>query len=99
LELITRRWYHRPPRQARLLPVQHAPACWSPGYGPLGDGQQVEVLWWRRENWGSVGPFGAVFDLNEALAFIVDKPAFRIRAFSSNQQTVRYLTECQLRYR
>jgi hypothetical protein len=47
---------------------------------PCYDGKRIEVLWWRRESWGSVGPFGAVFNLNEALAFIADEPAFWIRA-------------------
>jgi hypothetical protein len=47
---------------------------------PLGDDQQVEVLWWRRESWGPVGVFGAVFNLDEALAFIADEPTFWIRA-------------------
>lgn len=45
-----------------------------------GNGQQVEVLWRRRGAWGSVGHVGAVFDLDEALAFIADEPAFWIRA-------------------
>ncbi len=47
---------------------------------PQGKGQRVEILWWRRDVWGSVGHFGAVFDLDEALAFIADEPAFWIRA-------------------
>jgi hypothetical protein len=41
------------------------------------------VLWWRRDAWGSAGPFGASFDRNkidEALAFIASEPAFWIRA-------------------
>jgi hypothetical protein len=47
---------------------------------PLVDAQRVEVPSWRRERWRPVGSFGAVFDLNEALAFIADEPAFWIRA-------------------
>lgn len=47
---------------------------------PLGETNRVEVLWWRREAWRPAGPFGAVFDLDEALAFIADEPAFWIRA-------------------
>ena len=39
-----------------------------------------EVLWWRRDAWGPAGPFGAVFDLDDALAFIASEPAFWIRA-------------------
>jgi hypothetical protein len=47
---------------------------------PLGEGDRVEVLWWRRDAWGPAGTFGAVFDLNDALAFIADEPAFWIHA-------------------
>ena len=47
---------------------------------PLGEGDRVEVLWWRRDAWGLAGNFGAVFDLDDALAFIADEPAFWIRA-------------------
>jgi hypothetical protein len=45
---------------------------------PLGGGDRVEVLWWRRDAWGPAGTFGAVFDLDDALAFIADEPAFWI---------------------
>ena len=45
----------------------------------LSDGH-LEVLWWRREAWGSAGPFGAVLSLDDALAFIAAEPAFWIRA-------------------
>ena len=41
---------------------------------------RLEVLWWRRDAWGPAGPFGAVFDLDDALAFIASEPAFWIRA-------------------
>jgi antitoxin (DNA-binding transcriptional repressor) of toxin-antitoxin stability system len=47
---------------------------------PLPEGDRVEVLWWRRGAWGPAGPFGASFDLDEALAFIASEPAFWIRA-------------------
>ncbi len=47
---------------------------------PQGNAQRVEVLWWRRDAWGGGGHFGAMFDLDEALAFIADEPAFWIRA-------------------
>ena len=47
---------------------------------PQGNARRVEVLWWRRDAWGAVGHFGAVFDLDEALAFIAEEPAFWIRA-------------------
>jgi hypothetical protein len=46
----------------------------------LGEGDRVEVLWWRRDAWGPAGTFGAVLDLDDALAFIADEPAFWIRA-------------------
>ena len=41
---------------------------------------RLEVLWWRRKAWGPAGPFGAVFGLDDALAFIASEPAFWIRA-------------------
>ena len=47
---------------------------------PLPSGDRVEVLWWRRDAWGSAGPFGAVLPLDDALAFIATEPAFWIRA-------------------
>jgi 1-acyl-sn-glycerol-3-phosphate acyltransferase len=47
---------------------------------PLPPGDRVEVLWWRRGAWGPAGPFGASFDLDDALAFIASEPAFWIRA-------------------
>lgn len=47
---------------------------------PCGDGGRMEILRWQRGGWGSVGAFGAVLDLDEALAFIPDEPAFWIRA-------------------
>jgi hypothetical protein len=47
---------------------------------PLPSGDRLEVLWWRRGAWGPTGPFGAVFGLDDALAFIASEPAFWIRA-------------------
>jgi len=47
---------------------------------PLPSSNRIEVLWWRRDAWGSAGPFGAVFNLDDALAFIASEPAFWIRA-------------------
>jgi hypothetical protein len=47
---------------------------------PLPPGTRIEGLWWRRDAWGSAGPFGAVFNLEDALAFIASEPAFWIRA-------------------
>jgi hypothetical protein len=40
---------------------------------------RLEVLWWRRDAWGPAGPFGAVFGLDDALAFIASEPAFWVR--------------------
>ena len=47
---------------------------------PLAERDRVEVLWWRRDAWGPAGTFGAVFDLDNALAFVANEPAFWIRA-------------------
>ena len=35
---------------------------------PLGEGDRVEVLWWRRDAWGPAATFGAVFDLDSGSA-------------------------------
>jgi hypothetical protein len=51
---------------ARLKPIPH-------------DGR-FEVLWWRRDAWGSTGPFGAGLSLDDALGFIASEPPFWIRA-------------------
>jgi hypothetical protein len=46
-----------------------------------GQGDKVQVLWWRREAWGNPGPFGReVMPLDEALAFIAAEGFFWIRA-------------------
>ena len=47
---------------------------------PIPPGDWVEVLWWRRDAWGSAGPLGAVLSIADALAFIAAEPAFWIRA-------------------
>ena len=47
---------------------------------PLPEGDRVEVLCWRRGAWGPAGPFGANFNLDDALAFIASEPAFWIHA-------------------
>ena len=46
---------------------------------PMPTAGRYEVLLWRREAWGSAGPFGAVLGLDDALAFIAAEPAFWIR--------------------
>ena len=48
---------------------------------PTGQGDKVQVLWWRREAWGNPGPFGrAVMPLEEALEFIASAGFFWIYA-------------------
>jgi hypothetical protein len=47
---------------------------------PMSAAGRFEVLWWRRDAWGPAGPFGAVFDLDEALDFIASEPPFWIGA-------------------
>jgi hypothetical protein len=48
---------------------------------PTGKGDDVRVLWWRREAWGDPGPFGReVMPLDEALAFIASEGFFWIHA-------------------
>jgi hypothetical protein len=47
---------------------------------PIPAADRFEVLWWRRNAWGPAGPFGAVFELNEALDFIASEPPFWIGA-------------------
>ena len=47
---------------------------------PMPQDDRFEVLWWRRDAWGPAGPFGAVFDLDDALDFIASEPPFWIRA-------------------
>jgi hypothetical protein len=48
---------------------------------PTGDGDRVQVLWWRRETWAAPGDFGPVImPLDEALAFIAQEGFFWIQA-------------------
>jgi len=48
---------------------------------PTGQGDKVQVLWWRREAWGDPGPFGReVMPLGEALEFIATEGFFWIHA-------------------
>jgi hypothetical protein len=48
---------------------------------PTGKGDDVQVLWWRREAWGHPGPFGReVMPLDEALEFIASEGFFWIQA-------------------
>jgi hypothetical protein len=48
---------------------------------PTGEGDRVQVLWWRREAWGAPGDFGPVImPLDDALAFIASEGFFWIQA-------------------
>ena len=48
---------------------------------PTGKGDDVQVLWWRRNAWGAPGDFGPVImPLNEALSFVATKSFFWINA-------------------
>ncbi len=48
---------------------------------PTGKGDDVQVLWWRREAWGDPGPFGReVMPLDDALDFIATESFFWIHA-------------------
>jgi hypothetical protein len=48
---------------------------------PTGPGDEVEVLWWRRERWAPFGAFGRlVLPLDQALECIAAEPAFWINA-------------------
>ena len=48
---------------------------------PTGQGDKVQVLWWRREAWGNPGPFGReVMSLDQALGFIATEGFFWIHA-------------------
>jgi hypothetical protein len=44
---------------------------------PTGGDDEVEILWWRRGRWGSIGDFGGlVMPLNKALDHIANDPVF-----------------------
>jgi len=48
---------------------------------PTGQGDTVQVLWWRREAWASPGDFGPLtLPLDEALAFVATEGFFWINA-------------------
>ena len=48
---------------------------------PTGSGDEVEVLWWRRERWAPYGAFGRlVLPLDRALHCVASEPAFWIQA-------------------
>ena len=47
---------------------------------PLPFSDRFEVLRYYRDAWGHTGPFGAILQFDEALAFIADEPAFWIWA-------------------
>ena len=44
---------------------------------PTGQGDKVQVLWWRRDAWGDPGPFGReVMPLDDALEFVASEGFF-----------------------
>ena len=44
---------------------------------PTGEGDDVQVLWWRHEAWATPGDFGPVImPLNEALDFVATESFF-----------------------
>ena len=48
---------------------------------PTGQGDEVRVLWWRRDTWGDPSPFGReVMPLDGALEFIASEGFFWIHA-------------------
>jgi hypothetical protein len=48
---------------------------------PTGQGDEVQVLWRRREAWGNPGPFGReVMPLDDALELIATEGFFWIHA-------------------
>ena len=50
-------------------------------FRPTGQDDQVQVLWWRRETWGSPGGFGPVIlPLDQALEFVATEGFFWIHA-------------------
>ena len=45
---------------------------------PTGRGDEVEILWWHRGRWGSIGDFGGLkMPLDKALDHIAKDPLFR----------------------
>jgi hypothetical protein len=48
---------------------------------PTGKGDEVQVLWWRRDAWAPPGDFGpVVMPLNDALGFVATEGFFWINA-------------------
>ena len=48
---------------------------------PTGDGDKVQVMWWRGTAWAAPGDFGpVVMPLNQALQFIATESFFWINA-------------------
>jgi hypothetical protein len=48
---------------------------------PTGDGDKVQVMWWRQTAWAAPGDFGPVtMPLNQALEFIATQSFFWINA-------------------
>ena len=48
---------------------------------PTGEGDEVQVLWWRGQAWTALGDFGPlIMPLDQALEFIATKDFFWINA-------------------
>ncbi len=82
--------YPWPPRRGgvELVCATKGYTLYSPRTGgpvarlrPTGQGDKVQVLWWRRDTWSDPGPFGReVMPLEEALEFIASEGFFWIHA-------------------
>ena len=67
------------PRQPRLHALQ--PAHPVARLRPTGEGDEVQVLWWRGQAWAAPGDFGPVImPLDQALQFIATEGFFWINA-------------------
>jgi len=66
-------------RQPRLHALQ--PAHPAARLRPTGDGDKVQVMWWRGTTWAAPGDFGpVVIPLDRALQFIATEGFFWINA-------------------
>ena len=62
---------------------------------PTGEGDQVQVLWWRGQVWATPGDFGSVtMPLDQALEFIATASLSLQKASSGSMREVDNLTEC-----
>ena len=67
--------------EPRPHPLQPAHRCARRAAASTGKGDDVQVLWWRRDAWGNPGPFGPeVMPLDQALDFVASEGFFWIHA-------------------